>query len=154
MCGFTLGLSVLLHWPMYQYQPHPALCYAPETNKILACGWGGWVTKQLTAEPTLGWGSGLLLVPWWVKPDGWLQGRVFQSQCQPTGGQGLAYGVPGAGVGLLVGEVGSWHSWPWTLRCSKCVLITQSCRTLCNPMVVAHQAPLCIEFSRQEYWRG
>ena len=32
------------------------------------------------------------------------------------------------------------------------VLVTQSCPTLCDPMdCVAHQAPLSMEFSRQEY---
>ena len=32
---------------------------------------------------------------------------------------------------------------------------TQSCPTLCNPMhCVACQAPLFMEFSRQEYWSG
>ena len=34
-----------------------------------------------------------------------------------------------------------------------CVLISQSCLTLCDPMeTVAHQAPLSMEFSRQESW--
>ena len=28
----------------------------------------------------------------------------------------------------------------------------QSCLTLCDPMDVAHQAPLSMRFSRQEYW--
>ena len=32
--------------------------------------------------------------------------------------------------------------------------VTQSCLTLCNPWTVTRQAPLCIEFSRQEYWSG
>ena len=32
------------------------------------------------------------------------------------------------------------------------MLVTQSCRTLCP--TVAHQAPLSMGFSRQEYWRG
>ena len=82
-------------------------CDAPETDKILACGWGGWVTKQPSAEPSLGCVSALLLVHWWVTPDGWLQGGVSQSQCQPSGGQGLARGVSGAGGSLPVGEVGS-----------------------------------------------
>ena len=35
-----------------------------------------------------------------------------------------------------------------------CVLVAQSCLTLCNPWTVAHQAPLSMEFSRQEYWSG
>ena len=40
------------------------------------------------------------------------------------------------------------------------VLVTQSCPTLCNPKYskesrsIAHQAPLSMEFSRQEYWCG
>ena len=32
------------------------------------------------------------------------------------------------------------------------VLLAQSCPTLCNPWSVAPQAPLSMEFSRQEYW--
>ena len=34
------------------------------------------------------------------------------------------------------------------------VLVTQSCLTLCTLSTVAHQAPLPMEFSRQEYWSG
>ena len=31
----------------------------------------------------------------------------------------------------------------------------QSCPTLCDPVdYIAHQAPLCMRFSRQEYWSG
>ena len=30
----------------------------------------------------------------------------------------------------------------------------QSYPTLCNPWTVAHQAPLSMGFSRQEYWSG
>ena len=29
--------------------------------------------------------------------------------------------------------------------------VTQSCPTLCDPMTIAHQAPLSVEFSRQEH---
>ena len=33
------------------------------------------------------------------------------------------------------------------------VLVAQSCLTLCDPMdCIAHQAPLSMEFSWQEYW--
>ena len=32
--------------------------------------------------------------------------------------------------------------------------IAQSCPTLCDPMTVAHQAPLPMGFSRQGYWSG
>ena len=38
--------------------------------------------------------------------------------------------------------------------CLVCVLVTQSCLTLYNPWNVAHQAPLSMEFSRQEYKSG
>ena len=34
------------------------------------------------------------------------------------------------------------------------VLVDQSCPTLCNPWTAAHQAPLSMGFSRQEYWSG
>ena len=36
-------------------------------------------------------------------------------------------------------------------------LVVQSCPTLCDPIdcsLVAHQAPLSMGFSRQEYWSG
>ena len=33
-------------------------------------------------------------------------------------------------------------------------LVIQSCTTLCNSWTVARQAPLSMEFSRQEYWSG
>ena len=32
--------------------------------------------------------------------------------------------------------------------------LLQSCLTLCDPWTVAHQAPLYMELSRQEYWSG
>ena len=34
------------------------------------------------------------------------------------------------------------------------VLVTQSCRTLCEPQTIAHQASLSMGFSRQEHWSG
>ena len=34
------------------------------------------------------------------------------------------------------------------------VLVTQLCPTLCDPMTVARQTILSMEFSRQEYWSG
>ena len=38
---------------------------------------------------------------------------------------------------------------------SLCMLITQSCPTLCDSMdYIARQAPLSMGFSRQEYWSG
>ena len=35
-----------------------------------------------------------------------------------------------------------------------CCLVAKSCLTLCDPWTVAHQAPLSMGFSRQEYWSG
>ena len=32
--------------------------------------------------------------------------------------------------------------------------VTQLCPTIATPWTVAHQAPLFLEFSRQEYWSG
>ena len=32
--------------------------------------------------------------------------------------------------------------------------VAQSCPTLCEPMDCSRQAPLSMEFSRQEYWSG
>ena len=32
--------------------------------------------------------------------------------------------------------------------------VAQSCLTLCNPQIAAHQAPLSMGFSRQGYWSG
>ena len=35
-----------------------------------------------------------------------------------------------------------------------CAKSLQSCPTIANPWIVAHQAPLSMGFSRQEYWSG
>ena len=44
-----------------------------------------------------------------------------------------------------------WDLVPWWW----CCLVTQSRLTLCNPVgCIARQAPLSMEFSRHEYWRG
>jgi len=37
---------------------------------------------------------------------------------------------------------------------SCCYLVTKLCPTLHDPWTVAHQVPLSIGFSRQEYWIG
>ena len=34
------------------------------------------------------------------------------------------------------------------------MLVAQSCLTLVIPWTIAHQAPLSMEFSKQEYWSG
>ena len=43
----------------------------------------------------------------------------------------------------------NWLSYTYT-----CVLAAQSCLSLCNSMTIALQAPLSMQFSRQEYWNG
>ena len=35
-----------------------------------------------------------------------------------------------------------------------CAKLLQSCPTLCDPVDLAHQAPLSLGFFRQEYWSG
>ena len=35
-----------------------------------------------------------------------------------------------------------------------CVLVTQSCLTLCDPLNCSPKAPLVMGFSKQEYWSG
>ena len=35
-----------------------------------------------------------------------------------------------------------------------CVLVAQSCPTLCDPMDTSWQAPLFMGFFRQKYWSG
>ena len=46
----------------------------------------------------------------------------------------------------------SWND-TWWLICY-CCLVGKSCPALCNPMDCSCQAPLSVEFSRQEYWNG
>ena len=40
------------------------------------------------------------------------------------------------------------------LPCCCCSLVVKLCLTLCDPWTVALQAPLSMEFPRQEYWNG
>ena len=40
------------------------------------------------------------------------------------------------------------------LTCGGAGLVTKSCPTLAAPWTVAHQVPLSLGFSRQEYWSG
>ena len=43
-------------------------------------------------------------------------------------------------------------TWVVKLTFFCCCSAAKSCLTLCNPMTVAHQAPLSMEFPWQEYW--
>ena len=49
-----------------------------------------------------------------------------------------------------------YYSYLLTICSQSCytlkVIIAQWCLTLCDPWTVAHQAPLCMEWSRQGYW--
>ena len=57
---------------------------------------------------------------------------------------------------------GSTYHWKQCKPEDSCVCATQSCLTLCHlvvsdsaiPWTVAHQTPLSMEFSWQEYWSG
>ena len=42
----------------------------------------------------------------------------------------------------------------WLLNMVGGGLVAKSCPTLATPWTVAHQAPLSMGFSRQEYWSG
>jgi len=42
----------------------------------------------------------------------------------------------------------------WTVHCYCCCLVAKLCPTLAMPWTVALQAPLSMEFPRQEYWNG
>ena len=39
-------------------------------------------------------------------------------------------------------------------RCVVLCLVARLCLTLCDPMSVAHQAPLSVGLSSKEYWSG
>ena len=45
----------------------------------------------------------------------------------------------------------SGSRWEITVQFSS---VAQSCPTLCDPWILAHQAPPSVVFSRQEYWSG
>ena len=45
-----------------------------------------------------------------------------------------------------------FHKWCWE-SWTGCAY-AQSYPTLCDPWTIAHQDPLSVEFSRQEYWNG
>ena len=54
---------------------------------------------------------------------------------------------------VLLNGTAEMFNWPcYIYMCMLCAKSLQSCLTLCDPMTVACQAPLSMEFSRQEYW--
>ena len=46
------------------------------------------------------------------------------------------------------------HIYDGILHVCVCAKLLQLCPTLCDPMDLAHQTPLSMVFSRQEYWSG
>ena len=55
---------------------------------------------------------------------------------------------------MVIGiNLGGQSVWVQCVCVCVCVCI-QSCPTLFNPWTLTHQAPLSIEFFRQEYWSG
>ena len=54
----------------------------------------------------------------------------------------------------LSASISSFVIWEQFSAHMMCVLVVQSCLTLWLPWTVAHQAPLSMGFSRQEYWSG
>ena len=53
---------------------------------------------------------------------------------------------------VLVSIVLKWENYSPLQKKKVKMLVVQSCPTFCDPM--DHQAPLSMEFSRQEYWGG
>ena len=53
-------------------------------------------------------------------------------------------------------QAGSWGPSSQTGICEpgSSTVYAQLCLTLCNPRTAGHQAPLSMEFFRQEYWSG
>ena len=71
----------------------------------------------------------------------------------------VIYTVKGFGIVRLLVYLSIWLFWfeedmvvPVHSHC--CCLVASLCLTLCDPWTVAHQAPLSMEFARQEYWSG
>ena len=95
-----------------------------------------------------GGGGGWYLPPAQPVRDGWSEGGV--SMQLPASSPLLLYGS-------AIPRSPSFH---WHLciqpadRGEVKVLVAQPCRHFATPWAVARQAPLSMEFSRQEYWSG
>ena len=50
-------------------------------------------------------------------------------------------------IGDMITFINCW----WNVNCC-CCLIAKPCLTLVTPWILAHEAPLSLGFSRQEYW--
>ena len=86
------------------------------------------------------------------------QGKVFDQRLTRWGfiRASLIWGIrPGQPLVFHAGKV-KYHNqgFQWLVAVVVVVKVTQSCLTLATPWTVARQAPLSMEFSRQEYWSG
>ena len=75
--------------------------------------------------------------------------QLCPTLCNPTDGSPPRSSVPG----ILQARILEWVAISLFNACMHAKSL-QSCLTLCYPMTAAHQAPLSMGFSRQEYWSG
>ena len=81
-----------------------------------------------------------------------LQSCPIQTLCDPTDGSPPGSPVPG----ILQARTLEWvaisfsNAWKWNVK----VKSLSRVRLLATPWTAAHQAPLSMGFSRQEYWSG
>ena len=60
---------------------------------------------------------------------------------------------------MASGPITSWQTDRETMEMARDFIfgegeVAQPCPTICDPWTVAHQSPLSMGFSRQEYWSG
>ena len=110
---------------------------------------------------------------WLILGVGWLSAVMKRSaidcaaaaaaakslQSCPTLWDPIDSSPPGSPVpGMLQARTLEWvaisfsNAWKWKVKSES--EVTQSCLTLVTPWTAAYQAPLSMEFSRQEYWSG
>ena len=93
-----------------------------------------------------------LVIPVWV----WLGLSKRRGAETLSGAEGCAYmiRVGDTKVSRLLLCTLRTYSHPSCFCFCGCCLVVQSCLTLATPWTEAHQGPLCMKFSRQEYWSG
>ena len=75
--------------------------------------------------------------------------QLCPTLCNPIDGSPPGSSAPG----ILQARILEWVAISFFNACMPPKAL-QSCPTLCDLWTAAHQAPLSIEFSRQEYWSG
>ena len=139
------------------------------------------VTKSYLKLPVIALIS-LSASPWWKReppilanasclpdPSSLRPGALFITNCsEPDSGRENPASLPGCSVPpllLIQWLIPKSQHFKFILflnvlhivsqwKGKKKVLVTQSCPTLCDPWTVAHQAPVSMEVSQQEYWSG